>query len=145
MADENDKCWTQALPKLRRAAGLAPLTREESEKGCKSSKLANLPDAKIDAIMEFVLSCGEKGGLGAQTPVHDDVMETASADAEAMDAELMELVNRNKGEQDQVSEELLKKHRAEALGQNAERERTNGDSKNKTGTGGGTDSPGTGC
>jgi hypothetical protein len=145
MADENDKFWTRAQPDIRRAMGLIPLTPEAAERECKQSKPANMSEGDIISIMEFVLSWGEKGGLGSSPPpVPDTVQEPVYAEAETMDAELMELVNRNRGEQDSESEALLKKYRAEALGNDPEHEKKDGDSKNQTGPGGGANTAGTG-
>jgi hypothetical protein len=144
MADENDKFWTRAQPDIQRATGLRPLTPEAAEKECKQSKPVQMSEGDINSIMEYVLSWGEKGGLGSSPPIPDVVQEPVDAEAEAMDAELMELVNRNKGGLDSESEDLLKKHRAEALGNNSENEKKDGDSKDQTGPGGGANAAGTG-
>jgi hypothetical protein len=128
MADENKEFWEQVRGKIRRALDLDPMCQEEAEKEYKNTKAPGpLPDADINAILEFAQSFGERGGMTAE-PKHEEVEEDEEpggewvdpVKAEDMDAELMELVNRNRGEQDDETDELLDKHREEELGDDEE-------------------------
>ena len=128
MADENKEFWEQIRGKIRRALDLDPMCQEEAEKEYKKTKAPGpLPETDINAIMEFAQSFGERGGMTAETeqemPEEHDESEGEWVDpvkAEDMDAELMELVNRNRGEQDEETDELLDKHREEELGDDEE-------------------------
>jgi hypothetical protein len=126
MADENKEFWEQVRGKIRRALNLDPMCQEEAEKEYKRTKAPGpLPETDINAIMEFAQSFGERGGMTAEPEreVAEDEPNGEWVDpvkAEDMDAELMELVNRNRGEQDEETDELLDKHREEELGDDEE-------------------------
>jgi hypothetical protein len=129
MADDNKEFWEQIRGKIRRALDLDPLCQEEAEKEYKRTKAsAPLSETDINAIMEFAQSFGERGGMIAepdQEEAEEDNDESSGEwvdpiKAEDMDAELMELVNRNRGEQDEETNELLDKHREEELGDDEE-------------------------
>jgi hypothetical protein len=121
MADESKEFWDKMRGKVRRALDLDPLCQEESEKEYKKTKPAGpLPETDIDAIMEFAQSFGESGGMAVE-PEQEEEDEPAAdwtdpVKAEDMDAELMELVNRNRGDQDEETDDLLDKHRNKELG-----------------------------
>jgi len=124
MADETKEFWDKMRGKLRRALDLDPLCQEESEKEYKKAKpKRQLSDDEINAIMQFATSFGEDGGMVVEPePSATDEDDQAASEwvdpvkAEDMDAELMELVNRNRGEQDDETTKLLDKYREQALG-----------------------------
>lgn len=121
MADENKEFWDKIRGKLRRALDLDPLCQEESEREYKKTKPTGpLPDTHINAIMEFAQSFGESGGMTVEPEqVEEDepaVDWTDPVKAVDMEAELMELVNRNRGDQDEETDDLLDKHRDKELG-----------------------------
>lgn len=127
MADENKEFWEQVRGKIRRALDLDPMCQEEAEKEYKKTKAPGpLSETDINAIMEFAQSFGERGGMSAepeQKEAEEDEPDGEWVDpvkAEDMDAELMELVNRNRGEQDEETNDLLDKHREEELGDDEE-------------------------
>lgn len=133
MADENKAFWEQFRGKVRRAIDLDPLCQEESENEYKKAKGANpLSEADINAIMEFALSFGERGGMTANPEAEDVEDEPVPkwidpVKAEDMDSELMELVNRNRGEQDEETDHLLDKHRERELGDDGQEGEGNAD------------------
>ncbi len=130
MADENKEFWEQVRGKIRRALDLDPMCQEEAEKEYKKTKAPGpLSETDINAMMEFAQSFGERGGMTAE-PEQDEAEENGQpggewvdpVKAEDMDAELMELVNRNRGEQDEETNDLLDKHREEELRDEDDRE-----------------------
>ena len=129
MADENKEFWEQVRGKVRRALDLDPICQEEAEKEYKKTKASGpLPEADINAIMEFAQSFGETRGMTPEQPQDADQDDESVSEwedpvnAEDMDAELMELVNRNRGEQDEETDDLLDKYREEELGDDEEEE-----------------------
>lgn len=130
MADENKEFWDQVRGKVRRALDLDPICQEEAEKEYERSQASGpLPEADINAIMEFAESFGETRGMTTEQPQDADQDDDESVsewvdpvNAEDMDAELMELVNRNRGEQDEETDDLLDKHREEELGDDDDEE-----------------------
>src|SRR5258706_1036448 len=119
MADENKEFGAQVKGKIRRALDLDPMCQEEGEKEYKKAKAVGpLSETDVNAIMEFAQSFGERGGMTAEPEEEkaeeDDEPSGEWVDpvkVEDMDAELMELVNRNRGEQDEETNDLLDKHR----------------------------------
>ena len=128
MADENDKFWKDAKGKLRRAANLDPMCREEAEAEVKRTKNSKpMSDDDVNSIMSFVLSIGERGGLpvereeAAEEDEDDEDNSGGWVDpvtAEMMDEQILQL-NSNAGEKDPEAEALLEKLRREALGDDA--------------------------
>jgi hypothetical protein len=124
MAEDLDKFWKETKGKLRRAANLDPMCREEAEDEIKRAK-PNKPMAEgdIDSIMQFVLSWGDRGGLVAEPDAaeadEEDHAEPGGwvdpVTPEMMEEELLQL-NSNAGEKDDETEALLDKLRREALG-----------------------------
>jgi hypothetical protein len=125
MADEKE-FWNKTRGKVRRALDLDPLCQEESEKEYKKTKPAGpLAEDDIDAIMEFAQSFGQSGGMTVEPETEDEEPASEWVDpvnAADMDAELMELVNRNRGEQDEETNELLDKHREKELDESNEKD-----------------------
>ena len=120
MPDENDKFWEKEKGKLRRALDLHPLCQDESEKEYKRAKAEPLSEDDIDAVLAFVRSMGERGGMAAPAD-EDEEDEDAPpewvdpVDAGMMEEEMLQL-NRNAGVEDEETKDLLDKHRREALG-----------------------------
>ncbi len=140
MADEKE-FWDKMRGKVRRALDLDPMCQEESEKEYKKAKSEGpLPQNDIDAIMEFVQSFGETGGMVVEPEPEADEDDEPAAEwtdpvkAEDMDAELMELVNRNRGEQDEETDELLKKHREKELADDEEKDGEDDDADDRQNT-----------
>ena len=104
MAEDLDKFWKETKGKLRRAANLDPMCREEAEDEIKQAK-TNKPMAEgdIDSIMQFVLSWGDLGGLAAEPDAAEDDEDHAEpggwvdpVTTEMMEEELLQL-NSNAG------------------------------------------------
>ena len=151
MADENDTFWKDAKGKLRRAANLDPMCREEAEEEVNRTKNSKpMSDDDVNSIMNFVLSIGERGGLpvepeeAAEEDEDDEDISGGWVDpvtAEMMDEQILQL-NSNAGEKDPEAEALLEKLRREALGDDATNDKH--DSKDTPRLGDGKDADGAG-
>jgi hypothetical protein len=134
MPAEHDKFWKEVQGKLRRALDLHPLCQEESEKEYKKAKAEPLSEQDVDDVLEFVRSMGERGGMPAppEDAEADDEDQEGSppkwvdpVSAEMVDEEMLQL-NRNAGDKDDETQDLIEKHRREALGDDIADENTNG-------------------
>lgn len=133
MSHETDKFWQKAAKHLARRSGLAPLSPEQAEKVCDALPKMKLSDQEIDSIIDQVTS-GELAVYNV-APFEDDA---PGFEAEAIEEDVLQL-NRNEGEADAVTDELLNELRRQALedGQNNGKE-------DSTGLGGDPDAPATG-
>jgi hypothetical protein len=135
MSAEHDKFWNEVQGKLRRALDLHPLCPEESEKEYKKAKAEPVSDQDVDDVLKFVRSMGEEGGMTAgqeAEAVSDDDAPSewqAPVTNEMMDDQVLQL-NRNAGEKDQETDDLIEKHRREALGDESANKQTD-ESANK--------------
>jgi len=109
MTNEADKFWQEVEKDLARQAGFAPLTPEEAQK-----EFDDLPDTKLsDAETESIIDQVTSGQLTdwTPTPVYE---ETPGLESEAIEEDVYQL-NRNEGEADAETDELLDELRRKAL------------------------------
>ena len=130
MTSEADKFWQKVAKDLARQSGLAPLTPEAAQKEFEALPDVKLPDSEIDSTMEQVTS----GELAVWTPTPIDV-ETQGVESEAIEEDVYQL-NRNEGQADAETDELLDELRRKAL----EDESPDGH-ENSTGMGGDSEPP----
>ena len=109
MSHEADRFWEQAAKDLARRAGQAPLTPEEAQKACESLPDVKLSAAEINSIIDQVTS----GELAVWTPEPLDD-EAAAFATEAIEDDVLQL-NRNEGQADAETDELLNELRRKAL------------------------------
>ena len=109
MTNEADKFWQKVEKDLARQAGLAPLTPEEAQKEFDELPDTKLSDSEIDSIMDQVTS----GQLTDWTPTPIDA-QTPGLDSAAIEEDVYQL-NRNAGEADAETDELLDELRRKAL------------------------------
>ena len=133
MTNEADKFWQEVEKDLARQAGFAPLTPEEAQKEFEKLPDTKLSDLEIDSIIEQVTS----GQLDDWTPTPIDE-QSPGLESEAIEEDVYQL-NRNAGEADAETDELLDDLRRKAL----EDEPSDGQ-ENETGMGGDAEPPGEG-
>jgi len=133
MTSEADRFWQKVAKDLARRSGVAPLTPEEAQKEFDALPDEKLSDSEIDSVIEQVTS----GELAVWTPEPTDV-EMPGAESQAIEQDVYQL-NRNEGEADAETDELLDELRRKAL------EDTPPDGQeNQTGLGGDSEPPGKG-
>jgi len=130
MSEETDKFWQEVEKDLARQAGFAPLTPEEAHKEFEELPDAKLEESEIDSIVDQVTS----GQLTVWTPAPIEE-ETPALEPQAIEEDVYQL-NRNAGEADPETDELLEDLRRKAL----EDEPSDGQ-ENETGMGGDAESP----
>ena len=133
MTNEADKFWQEVAKDLARQSGFAPLTPEEAQKEFEELPDAKLSDSEISSIIDQVTS----GELAVWTPTPVDG-ETPGLESQAIEKDVYQL-NRNAGEADAETDELLDELRRKAL----EDEPPDGQ-ENATGMGGDAEPPGKG-
>jgi hypothetical protein len=112
MSNEADKFWDDYSKDLRRKKGYCPLTPEEAQ-----TELDSLPDRpltrdeleEIDEVVDSVTS----GEARAWTPT-PEFGAFEDVDTESIAEDVLQL-NKNAGEGDEQTDELLRKLRREAL------------------------------
>jgi len=133
MANEADKFWQDVAKDLARQAGVSPLTPDEAQKEFETLPDVALPEAEIESIIEQVTS----GDLAVWTPMPISG-ETPSLESQAIEEDVLQL-NRNAGESDSETDELLDELRRKGL----EDEPPDGQ-ENETGMGRDAEPPGEG-
>ena len=133
MTSEADRFWQKVAKDLARQSGVAPLTPEEAQKEFEALPDAGLSDTEIDSIVDQVTS----GELAVWTPVSTDA-DLPAADSEAIEQDVYQL-NRNEGQSDAETDELLDELRRKALEDNPP-----DGQENQTGLGGDSEPPGKG-
>ena len=109
MTNEADKFWQQVAKDLARQSGVAPLTPEEAQR-----EFEELPDVKLsDSEIESIIGKVTSGELTVWTPKPIDE-ETPGLESEAMEQDVYQL-NRNAGEGDAETDDLLDELRRKAL------------------------------
>jgi len=109
MTHEADKFWQKVAEDLARQSGLAPLTPEEAQREFEALPDVRLSDSEIDSVIDQVTS----GELGVWTPTPIDT-EMLGAESEAIEEDVCQL-NRNEGQDDAETDELLDELRRRAL------------------------------
>ena len=109
MNHEADRFWQKAAKGLARRSGYAPLTPEEAQKEFESLPDIKLSEAEIDSIVDQVTS-GELT-VWTPTPLEDN---TTGVDCETIEEDVLQL-NRNEGQADAETDELLDELRRRAL------------------------------
>lgn len=109
MNHETDKFWQKAAKELARRLGHAPLTPEEAQREFESLPDVKLSDDEIDSIVEQVTS----GELTVWTP-EPLIDEPATFESEAIEEDVLQL-NRNEGQADEQTDQLLDELRRKAL------------------------------
>lgn len=130
MSHDADKFWQKVAKYLARRSGLAPLTPEQAEKACGTLPKIKLSEQEIESIIDQVTS-GELVIYNV-VPFEDD---TLGFETEAIEEDVLQL-NRNEGQADAETDELLNKLRRKAL----EDGQGNGE-EDSTGLGGDPDAP----
>ena len=133
MTNAADKFWQEVEKGLARKAGFTPLAPEEAERVFEELSDAKLLDSEIESIMEEVTS----GQLTDWTPTPIDE-QALGVDSEGIGEDVYQL-NRNAGEGDAETDELLDELRRKALEDESE-----DDQENETGMGADAESPGEG-
>jgi len=109
MTNEADKFWQEVEKDLARKAGFAPLAAEQADREYNELPEATLPDSEIDSIINKVTS----GELTDWTPMPVDE-PPLDVDSEVIEDDVYQL-NRNAGEGDAETDELLNDLRRKAL------------------------------
>jgi len=109
MNPETDKFWQEIAKGLARRTGQAPMTSEEAQKEFESLSDEKLPDDQIAEIIQRVTS-GEFTDWTPATPQFD----MSEFDCEGIEEDVLQL-NRNEGDADSETDELLDELRREAL------------------------------
>lgn len=109
MSHETDKWWKQVARGLARHAGCAPMTPDEAQKEFESLPDVKLPDQQIESIIERVTS-GEMTDWTPLTPKFD----LSEFDCQAIQEDVWQL-NRNEGDADAETDELINRLRRQAL------------------------------
>ena len=112
MPHEPNHEHTELARRLRRALRLGELTLAQAQSEYNAAVPVELSDAHIDALVE---------GAFAQQQEHGDLPFeicgwTPEADTSDIESDVYQL-NRNEGEPDTEVEDLIEKHRREALGE----------------------------
>jgi len=133
MTSETDRFWQKVAKDLARQSGVAPLTPEEAQK-----EFETLPDARLSGMeMDSIIDQVTSGELAVWASVSTDA-DLPAADSEAIEQDVYQL-NRNEGQADAETDELLDELRRKAL------EDTPPDGQeNQTGLGGDSEPPGKG-
>lgn len=109
MKPESENFWRQVANGLARRTGHASMTPEEAQNEFESLPDETLPDDQIEEIIDRVTS-GEFTDWTPATPEFD----MPEFDGESIDEDVLQL-NRNEGEADTETDELLDELRREAL------------------------------
>lgn len=133
MTSEADRFWQKVAKDLARQSGVAPLTSEEAQKEFEALPDAGLSGTEIDSIIDQVTS----GELAVWAPVSTDA-DLPVADSEAIEQDVYQL-NRNEGQADAETDDLLDELRRKALEDNPP-----DGQENQTGLGGDSEPPGKG-
>ena len=133
MANEADKFWQDVAKDLARRAGVAPLSPEEAQKEFEGLPDVALPESEVESIIEQATS----GELAVWTPTPING-ETLGLESQAIEEDVLQL-NRNAGEGDSETDEMLDELRRKAL----EDEPPDGQ-ENEAGMGGDAEPPGEG-
>jgi hypothetical protein len=121
MAAEHEKFWEEVRGKLRRAHDLDPMCQEESEKEYKKAPSQPMSDGDIEDVLAFVRSMGTTGGMAPKTEEADDdkyddlASEWIDPVTDEMMAGDLQFINRNAGEQDDETTDLVDELRKKAL------------------------------
>ena len=132
--DRNKNLLGKIAGKLRKGKGMARLTPDQAQRAFETTSDIRLTSAEVDSIVDQVLS----GGLAIWSPTPSD-SEAADLSAEGVKEDVYQL-NRNLGQADPESENLLEELRRKAL----EDEGDDGNSKDTDGMGGTAKPPGKG-
>ena len=105
----DDKFWDEVSERVRKARGLRPLSPEEAKKAYKEAPEAPLPAGEIEAIVSGVTS--------GRPERREKEPDAASVYLEAMEEveDDVCVFNRNRGEDDPETDELLDELRRKAL------------------------------
>jgi hypothetical protein len=124
MAAEHGEFWEEVRGKLHRAHDLDPLCEEESEKEYKKAPAEPMSEGDVEDVLAFVRSMGTKGGMTPKAQDAEDDGEDDDIAAEWTDPvtdEMMagdlQLINRNAGDQDDATKDLVDELRQKALGE----------------------------
>ncbi len=109
MNHEADNFWQEVAKGLARRSGYAPLTPDEAQKEFESLPDIKLSEAEIKSIVDQVTS----GELAVWTPSPPDD-NAIGFDCEAIEEDVLQL-NRNEGQADAETDELLDELRRKAL------------------------------
>lgn len=109
MNDEADKFLKKAAKGLARRSGYAPLTPEEAQQEFDALPDVKLSDDEIASIVDQVTS----GELTVWTPIPTEE-DAPGFDCEAIEDDVLQL-NRNEGQADADTDELLEELRRKAL------------------------------
>lgn len=109
MNPESEKFWRQIAKGVARRTGHAPMTPEEAQR-----EFESLPDEKLaDDQIEDILNRVTSGELTDWTPATPE-FDMSEFDCESVEEDVLQL-NRNEGEADAETDELLEELRRNAL------------------------------
>lgn len=109
MSHEADIFWQNAVKDLARQSGHTPLTPKQAQKECESLPKIKLSETEINSIIDQVTS-GELAAWST-TPIDADAPYFTS---EIIEEDVLQL-NRNEGQADAETDELLNELRRKAL------------------------------
>jgi len=109
MTSEADRFWQKVAKDLARRSGVAPLTPEKAQKEFEALPDKKLSDSEIDSIIDQVTS----GELAVWAPEPIDA-GMPGAESQEIEEDVYQL-NRNVGEADAETDELLDELRRKAL------------------------------
>lgn len=112
MSNDADKFWEDYSKDLRRKKGYCPLTPEEAQKELDSLPDRPLTEEEIEEIEDLVDSV-TSGGTRTWTPT-PEFGDFEDVDTESIEEDVLQL-NKNAGEGDGETDDLLRKRRHDAL------------------------------
>lgn len=110
MPNEASNDYTELARRLRRALRMDELTPERAQAEYNAAEPVDLPEATIDELVNGAF----EEAASAEEPTFDVTEWTPETDTSDVASDVYQL-NRNEGEPDPEVDELIDKHRREAL------------------------------
>ena len=102
--------YAKLARRLRRALRMGELTPEQAQAEYEAAEPVEIPEAQIDALVNGAL----EAELPAEPPTFEVTDWSPDLDTSDVESDVFQL-NRNKGEADPEVDELVERHRREAL------------------------------
>jgi len=110
MPNDASREFAELARRLRRALRMGELTPEQAQAEYDAAEPADVPEATIEAMVNRVFEEQDE----AEEPTFEITEWTPEADTNDVESDVFQL-NRNEGEADPEVDELIEKHRREAL------------------------------
>lgn len=111
MPNQEDKFWRDIARKLRQDLLLRPLSMKEAEEEYEAAESVELPDEKLDAIIEAAVA-GEHAVWDNEP---DPTAWTSELDTSEVESDVRQLNRNLSDEKDAEADELVEKHRRETF------------------------------